>query len=88
MTFLISFPPNLGGCWVDGIGGTSPVNDSGNGGSSDVVDEGVVVSSLGVGEGTVESGGSRRKLIVVGDTGVSRSDGDRGSIFKSSSRLG
>ena len=63
------------------------MNDSGKGGRSDVVDEVVVVGTLG-GEETVESGGSRRKLIVVGDIGDSRSDGDRGSISRSSSRLG
>ena len=27
----MSFPPNLGGCCVDGVGATSSVNDSGRG---------------------------------------------------------
>ena len=87
---LMSLPPNLCGCCVDGIGGTSSVNESGkvNCCWSVVVEEGVVVVCSVGGEGTVESGGSSRKLIVVGDTGdSSRSDGDNGSISKSYSRL-
>ena len=85
----MSLPPNLCGCCVDGIGGTSSVNESGKVSCclSGVVEEGVVVSRVD-GEGTVESGGSSRKLIVVGDTGdSSMSDGDNGSISKSSPKL-
>ena len=32
----MSFPPNLGGCCVDGIGATSSVNDSGREGCAGV----------------------------------------------------
>ena len=42
---------------------------------------------LGEGEGTNKSGGYSRRVIAMSDTGDSRSDGDKSSISKSSSKV-
>ena len=84
----MSFPPNLGGCCVDGIGGMSPVNDKGKGSWSDGVGVKVGVGDFEGDDGTVESGGSGRKVIVVDESGVKKSEGDRGSISRSLSGIG
>ena len=67
----LSFPPNLGGCCADGIGGMSPVNDKGKGSWSDGVGVKVGVGDFEGDDGTVESGGSGRKVIVVDEQGFS-----------------
>ena len=45
----MSFPPNICGCGVDGIGGTSSVNESGKVSCclSGVVEDGVVICRVG-----------------------------------------